>query len=251
MQALISRELGAVLPELGRERIAGAQAMLRETLALVKREVGSISEIVAVGGAGIDAKWGIEGLTDRALQWCSALFSAGAEPMVWRRWAGIASAGFYAMGERERVRCAELAVLAGEWELLKRVDRSPQRACDSGTVCFWELIGGEIAVDASGEGSYEQAWRALRTSVPREDHRTTERALAEISSFWIEEEDGEEVRFHPGSYPFFEPGLCAVAALARRRGFVAEALTEEQRRFLEAGLEEGEPPPLVPMVFAV
>src|SRR5206468_3997897 len=70
-------------------------------------------------------------------------------------------------------------------------------------------------------------------------------ALSELARFWMLE-DEEWDRFHPRSYPDFEPEVCAAARLARRRGYVPAHLDPEAARFLEPGLADGEPEPLPP-----
>ena len=228
----------------GPERRKGGAADADEVIADCKQSIEDTDRMLGEGK--IDSKQAASYLAEHSLQMASTLFVAGAEPQAWRRWMGLSSLGHLLLEKRGLA--AQLAILAGEWELVARIDRTPPlNRRDVGSVVLWSLIGGAT----SGELHYEDdpfdtAWRALAASIPARDHAATEAALKTIADFWIADSDGDWESYHPGDYPDFEQVSNAVAAWARHQGYTPRALSTGQYRFLEAGLQPGDATPLVP-----
>jgi len=226
----------------GPERRVGAQISLPQAVEEIAQSLTDIRRIV---GRNVDEfQWGATQLTEVALEMTSVLFSSGATPVEWRRWAGLTSLGYCLTAQR--LYCAQFAALAGEWELLARLDRSPINSWDVGSVVFWSLIGGEAPQEPEyRDDPFDMAWQILRQSVSRREHEKTAVALKEVAEYWIGDSEGRWEMYHPGEPPNFEQVINAVAALARHQGFVPINLSPAQLRFLDAGLALGGPAPLV------
>ena len=245
---LAAEEYARITPVSELERRIGAQASLPGVMEDFEQGLEDIRRIVASDAAKL--KRGTTYLVERTLEMASTLFSAGAEPQAWRRWCGLTSLGYHLVDRR--LSAAQFAALAGEWELLARIERAPIHSGDAASVVFWKLIGGEIPEEpVYRDDSFDTAWRSLQLSIPRRVHRDIESALKAIADYWIDDSGGAWEKFHPGEHPNFEQVVNAVAALARHDGFTPTALPSAQLRFLDAGLSPGEPEPLVPDVISV
>jgi uncharacterized protein YukE len=245
---LVTDEHARMISVAASERRIGAQARLSSVMEEFSDGLADIRRIVASDAAKL--KRGTSYLVERTLQMTSTLFSAGSEPQIWRRWSSLTSLGYHLL--HRRLFSAQFAALAGEWELLARIDRSAISSGDVASVVFWALIGGQVPIEPSyRDDSFDSAWRSLRQSIPRSEHEDTESALKAIADFWIGDSGGEWEEFHPREHPNFEQVVNAVAALARHHGYVPMALSSAQLRFLDAGLAPAEPISLVPNVVSI
>ncbi len=228
-------------------RRQGIEAFALDMLPTVGRELKSIDKMDRSKPERL--REAMCSLTDLSLELASYLYAAGAEHPVWRRWIALTAFGRYLTGSM--LEAAMYATIAGEWKLL---DTLPPVRLDQNHVSdqvIWKLIGGRPSprLPVKGEDDYSEAWLQLGFTIPCKDHAAIERSLTLIADDWIQMSDGEWQRFEPKAYPNFEVNACAVAAIARRRGYRPSGLTEEQLDFLEPGLAEPEPAPLYPSQF--
>ncbi|APR76900.1 Hypothetical protein A7982_02247 [Minicystis rosea] len=191
----------------------------------------------------------LEYVEDYLIDLTSILYAAGSRPEIWRRFSALAA--FDQILSKKDCSAAVYAALAGEWQA---IDEMPPTASERVGVehrVLWILLGkaDSIAgIDADADPE-THAWLRLAHSIPAGEHEATESALATISDFWLGELGDTWDHYDVEAYPTFHAPACAIAAVARHRGYRPKKLTREQRRFLDAGLDPDEPPSLVPGVW--
>jgi hypothetical protein len=234
-----------VVPQ-GPERRRGAVERAADVLRMVRRDIRGILRLVEAGR--LRREDALTQLTELVLELTSLLFAAGADHRTWRHWSGMTALGFLLLPRPSD--SAQYAALGGEWALLSEVPhgRPPRRLADR---VAWAVLLGQATDFTSRRKTdeFDRAWLTLASSIPRQDHPSTEQALKTIARHWLEEDDDWR-DFHARSAPDFEPALCALAALARRNGLRPKTMTPDELAFLEPGLAEPEPVPLWPETFS-
>lgn len=214
---------------------------------------GSLEVVDELLDEGIyDAEEASNHTTEASLEITSFLYSAGAEHLIWRRWSSLTAFGMFL--RQEILQAAQYAAIGGEWDFLEVLSEKPAPASNQiSEQVLWTLLQRQPVsnIYRNATDDEDNAWLILASSIPSKDHRKTETALKSIANFWMEEDEGDWINFHPGSYPDFETPICAAAAIARHNGFTPTSMSSQEYSFLEAGLAIPEPSPLFPNVISL
>lgn len=238
----VAEELNVLAIPTGPDRRTGAGENAPSNIAVVRRDLYAVTESVAQGELLADEA--VRRTWDLSLEMMSCLYAAGAPHPVWRRWSALAAFGMV-LSNQYLSSCPYL-VLAGEWSCVRALAGHPVEVSDSMELrTTWALATGQRERNFLPDriDDADAPWMTLLDSIPAGDFGRTEASLRELAEFWILEDEEWEV-FEARSYPVFEPEVCAVAAVARHRGYRTEHLPDDVMRFLEPGLAPVEPPEL-------
>jgi hypothetical protein len=245
----VAQEFEKVTEPTGMVRRIGVSEYATEVRHYIQKDLDAVDSLITEGRLSLEKA--SKSVTDLVLEITSFLYAAGAEHHVWRRWSSLTGLGMFLTGEIQEA--AQYAVLGGEWDFLKVLPSVPVQSKQISEQVLWMLVKGKPVpnLPESASDDEDNAWLQLAKSIPAQDHRKTEDALKLLADFWMAEDEGDWMNFHPRSYPDFETPACAVAAIARHHGFTPTSLTPDQYRFLEPGLARSEPPPLFPNYFSL
>lgn len=216
-----------------------------------RRSFAWLPQAVDDGSLTIDEA--VAATTERALEVTSLLYATGAPHQLWRHWAALSCFGLLFDG---RVTTAnEYALLAGEWALAADLPRSTVTG-DAEYFPDAVLLGvsGADATATLPDGSSElqyadllgDVWTSFAAALAERSPVLVTLALHTIADLHIDVFGETWDRFYALEHALFDPAACGAAALARRHGLVTGELSELDRRYLDAGLAEGEPEPLYP-----
>ena len=230
------------------ERRIGVSEYVTDVMQYIQRDLKTIDNLIREER--LSWEKASESVTDLVLEITSLLYAAGAEHYVWRHWSSLTGFGMFLAGAVQEA--AQYAALGGEWDLLKILQAVSVKSKQISEQVLWILVTGKSVANLpkSTNDDEDNAWLQLGKSIPAQDHKQTEEALKVIADFWMAEDEGDWMNFHPRSYPDFETPACAVAAIARHHGFMPTCLNPDQYRFLEPGLAIPEPPPMFPNFFS-
>ena len=209
----------------GLERRSGAAADVdrffddtTHELTHIKRLVGSLSS---------------DTLSQQCLSVGCFLHASGAPMADCRKWWGLSAQALVLKGDLRQA--GPWACLADEQSLLDDIARGVDPPSGrSQEIGFWRLVG--IKTDEHLRDDEEiEAWETLKVSGPSGQHDKTEAALRFLADWWMDFDEGWE-DYYPGTYPLFEPFVCASAAVARRHGFIPTRMDPDQLIYLDAGL---------------
>jgi hypothetical protein len=248
-QEFVAQEFKKTTIPAGPARRLGAQEHSAEVMRYIRRDLHDVGRLHKEESISLEKA--TNSITELVLELTSFLYAAGADHRVWRRWASLTAFGMFLTGQIHEA--AQFAILGGEWNFLKVLPAMPVKSKQVSDLVLWILVWSKPIQDLpeSARDDEGNAWLQLMQSIPAQDHRRTEEALKNIANFWMAENEGDWMNFHPRSYPDFHTPVCAAAAIARHQGFMPTSLTQEQYRFLEAGLAISEPPPMFPTHFSL
>lgn len=175
---------------------------------------------------------------EKATHLASLLFVTGAPHSQWKAWQALVGFGHYASGDWARAR--QSLALADAMPLPRAAQGEDAEKLSVEDQVILRLIEGGGDELPSAKSPYAVACQSLLVSIPNAMHDKTESALVDMSEFWIEMCPYLESP-NPEISPEFEPKICALAALARRRGYKPLKLPRLTAIFLEPGLAESEP----------
>jgi hypothetical protein len=249
LSQFVNQELGKVTIPSGSVRRIGVLEHATNIIHYITRDIEVISQLVRNGN--LNEEKASDSLANLVLEMTSFLYAAGAEHHVWRRWSSLTGLGMFLAGNIPE--SSQYAVLGCEWTFITVLPNVFIKSQQISEQVLGKLINSHFVSNQSEETSDEEdnAWLQLATSIPAQEHQKTEESLKVIANFWMGEDDGDWMNFHPRSYPDFHTPACVAAALARHHGFIPTSLTPEQYSFLEAGLAEPEPLPLFPTLFSL
>lgn len=233
----LNDEVRVIEPPVAPARRIGVVDHIESSLLLIRRNIGAIAEHPSTD----DLDYGVY----LAMETASYLFAAGAPTTQWRHWTSLAGLGFMLL-KRYATACPFL-VLGGERAALEAMQSVSAGRCSPSATALWQIaVAPGNPGDLPDRDDFDCAWRDLVDAVPARDYDRVEKALNEVSSFWMLEGEGDWELFHPGYAPDFEPEVCAVAAIAVRGGYRPRSMDIDVLRFLEPGLADGFPEPLFP-----
>jgi hypothetical protein len=240
--ALLADESALLCAPLGLPRRTGVEEHMPDLLEGIGDDIRSVS--AAVEKSRYSPEDALETGTHHALEMTSLLYASGAAHAVWRRWASLSAFGrFLLFATLDGLQCA---ILAQEWVVL---DALPERRPDMNFVSeevIWAVASDDRDFEPrhSDDDRMSLEWLRLYDGIMSGDEKAVGFALHALIEIDADEFGDHWERYLPWDYPVFDPSLCSVVSLARRRNLMPRGLDDHDRWFLEPGLADEAPEPL-------